>query len=369
MKLNNNSLKYRYLFAGGGTGGHLYPAIAIAQRIKELQPNSEILFVGTKNKIESRVVPKLGFRFKSITISGFNRQLSIKNILFPFKLIIGMVQALFINIKFKPQVAIGTGAYVSGPAIWGATFMGAKGVLLEQNSFPGITNRLLEKRAQKIFLSFEESKEHFRDPSKLNVSGNPIRVNITLSNKEEAKKSFGLDSTKKVLVIIGGSLGAKSINEAMKNNIEKLTSLGIEVLWQTGELYFDTYSSIENNSVKIVKYFDDVAKAYSAADLLIARAGATTIAEVAQIGIPVVFVPSPNVAANHQYKNAKVLVDADAAELIEDSDFNETIVDAVEKLIHDSEKLNNLKISIQKFAKPNAINTISNEIIKMASTI
>ena len=369
MKLINNSPKYRYLFAGGGTGGHLYPAIAVAQRIKELQPNSEILFIGTHDKIESRVVPKLGFKFKAIIISGFNRQLTIKNILFPFKLIIGMIQSLLINIKFKPQVAIGTGAYVSGPAIWGATFMGAKAVLLEQNSFPGITNRILEKRARKIYLSFEESKKHFRDASKLEVYGNPIRVNIVLSNKNDAKKSFGLDTSKKTLVIIGGSLGAKSINEAMKSNYEKLTSLGIEILWQTGEIYYNTYSSLETDNVKIVKYFDDVAKAYSAADLLIARAGATTIAEIAQIGVPVIFVPSPNVAANHQYKNAKVLVDSEAAELVEDSEFNEKVVLVVESTITDSDKLDKLKTNIKKFAKHDAIKTISNEIIKMASTI
>ncbi len=367
--MNNSSIKYRYLFAGGGTGGHLYPAIAIAQKIKELQPNSDILFIGSKNKIESRVVPNLGFKFKSIIISGFNRKLNIRNLLFPFKLIIGMIQSLLINIKFKPLVAIGTGAYVSGPAIWGATFMGAKAVLLEQNSYPGLTNRLLEKRARKIFLSFEESKKYFRDESKLEVSGNPIRVGIALSNKEEAKRSFGLDPSKKTLVVIGGSLGAKSINEAIKNNFEELTTLGIEILWQTGELYYNTYSSIKNESVKILKYLDDVAKAYSAADLLIARAGATTIAEVAQIGIPVIFVPSPNVAANHQYKNAKVLVDTEAAELIEDTEFNKKIVEVVKSIIFNKDELNKLKLNIKKFAKPDAIKTISNEIIKMASTI
>ncbi len=369
MKLDNNSIKYRYLFAGGGTGGHLYPAIAVAQRIRELQPNSEILFIGTKDKIESRVVPILGFKFKSIVISGFSRQLTMKNILFPIKLAIGMLQSLVINIKFKPQVAIGTGAYVSGPAIWGATFMGAKAVLLEQNSFPGLTNRLLEKRVRKIFLSFEESKKYFRDTSKLEVAGNPIRVDIILSDKKVAKANFSLDTSKKTLVIIGGSLGAKTINEGMKNNIERLISLGIQVLWQTGELYYDTYSSIETENIKIVKYFDDVAKAYSAADLLIARAGATTIAEIAQIGIPVVFVPSPNVAANHQFKNAKVLVDAEAAEFIEDSEFNENIVDVVKSIISNNEKLEKLKLNIKKFAKPDAINTISDEIIKMARAI
>jgi UDP-N-acetylglucosamine--N-acetylmuramyl-(pentapeptide) pyrophosphoryl-undecaprenol N-acetylglucosamine transferase len=368
VKLLSSQIKYRYLFAGGGTGGHIYPAIAIAQKIRELQPNSEIIFIGTKDKIESRVVPKLGFEFKPITISGFSRKLTIKNILFPFKLIAGMFQSLIINFKFKPQVAIGTGAYVSGPAIWGATFMGAKAVLLEQNSFPGITNRLLEKRVRKIFLSFEESKKHFRDSSKLVVSGNPIRIDIVISNKDEAKEHFGLDRTKKTLVVIGGSLGAKSINDAIKNNLNELLSLGINILWQTGEYYFNSYSSLENENVKIVKYIDDVALAYSAADLLMARAGATTIAEVAQIGLPVLFIPSPNVAANHQYKNAKVLKDAKAAELIEDSNINSELVKSIKNLINNDSKLKTLKTNIKTFAKPNAIRIISNEIIKMAST-
>ena len=365
----SNEIKYRYLFAGGGTGGHLYPAIAIAQKIKELQPNSEIIFIGTKDKIESRVVPKLGFEFRPIIISGFSRKLTIKNILFPFKLIAGMMQSLIINFKFKPHVAVGTGAYVSGPAIWGATFMGAKAILLEQNSFPGITNRLLEKRARKIFLSFEESKKYFKDSSKLEVAGNPIRVDIKLTDKNEAKTEFGLEYSKKTLVIIGGSLGAKSINEAIKNNIDKIISLGINVLWQTGENYYESYSTLESENIKITKYFDDIAKAYSAADLLLARAGATTIAEVAQIGLPVIFVPSPNVAADHQYKNAKVLKDANAAELIGDSGIDTKLISIINSLINNENKLETLRTNIKAFANPNAIKTISNEIIKMAATI
>ncbi len=164
--MTNSKIKYRYLFAGGGTGGHLYPAIAVAQKIRELQPDSDILFIGTKTKIEAKVVPQMNFNFKSIWISGFSRKMNLANILFPLKVIIAMLQALIINIKFKPHVAVGTGAYVSGPAIWGATFMGAKGVLLEQNSFPGITNRLLEKKVRKIFLSFEDSKKYFREEEK-----------------------------------------------------------------------------------------------------------------------------------------------------------------------------------------------------------
>ena len=268
----NNKATYRFLFAGGGTGGHLYPAIAVAQKIKELQPDSEIMFIGTKTKIEARVVPALGFNFKSVWISGFSRRFKINNLLFPIKLFVAMMQSLFINIKFKPQVAIGTGAYVSGPAIWGATFMGAKGVLLEQNSFPGITNRLLEKRVKKIFLSFEESKKFFKRKDILEVVGNPVRTNIVLTDKTETKQSFGLDGTKKTLVIIGGSLGAKTINEAIKNNIAELIRMDLQVLWQTGERYYETYFPLQSENVRVVKYFDDISKAYSAADLLITRA-------------------------------------------------------------------------------------------------
>lgn len=367
--MTNTKVKYRYLFAGGGTGGHLYPAIAVAQKIRELQPNSEILFIGTKNKIEARVVPKMNFEFKSIWISGFSRRLNLKNLLFLVKLFVSMFQSLVICIKFKPQVAIGTGAYVSGPAMWGATFMGAKGVLLEQNSFPGITNRLLEKKVRKIFLSFDESKKYFKDQDKLVVSGNPIRVDILKANQSDAKKSFGLNSAKKTLVIVGGSLGAKTINESIKNNLESLTELGIDILWQTGEIYYNTYCSLQSESVKIVKYFDNIAMAYSAADLIIARAGATTIAEVAFLGLPVIFVPSPNVAANHQFKNAEVLKIANASELIEDVKLNETIVEKVKNLIFDDKQLTEFSNNIKTFSKPDAVNLIAKEIIKLASII
>jgi len=367
--LNNTTIKYRYLFAGGGTGGHLYPAIAVAQKIKVLQPNSEILFIGTKNKIEANVVPQMNFKFKSIWISGFSRQVNLKNLLFPLKLVVSLIQSLLICIKYKPHVAIGTGAYVSGPTLWGANIMGAKGVLLEQNSYPGLTNRLLEKKVEKIFLSFEESKKYFKDQSKLIVSGNPIRINITLSSKEIAKANYNLDISKKTLVIIGGSLGAKTINESIKNNLEKLVNLGIEILWQTGAKYYDEFKNLQSSNVKVVKYFNDVANAYSSADLIIARAGATTIAEVAYLGLPVIFVPSPNVAANHQFKNAKVLENKNAAELIEDSKLNAQIVKKVEELIFSSEQLNKLSVNIKKFAKPEAINIIANDIIKLASII
>ena len=365
--MTNSPIKYRFLFAAGGTGGHLYPAIAVAQKIKELLPNSEILFIGTKNKIEARVVPQMNFRFKSIWISGFSRQLNFRNLIFPFKLIVSMIQSLLICIKFKPHVAIGTGAYVSGPAMWGANIMGAKGVLLEQNSYPGLTNRLLEKKVERIFLSFEESKKYFKDQAKLAVSGNPIRINIAIRSKAEAKSIYNLDVSKKTLVIVGGSLGAKTINESIKNNLGKLINLDIEILWQTGAKNYDEFKNLQSSNVKVVKYFDDISIAYSVADLIIARAGATTIAEVAYLGLPVIFVPSPNVAANHQFKNADVLKKVNAAELIEDSKLNQQIVEKVEKLIFSANRLNELSSNIQKFSKPEAVDIIANEIIKLAS--
>ncbi len=365
--MGNNQLIYRFLFAGGGTGGHLYPAIAVAQKLLELQPESKILFVGTKKKIEARVLPKLGFNFKTIWISGITRKITIKNLLFPLKLVISMFQSLLISIKYKPHVAIGTGAYVSGPAIWGASFMGARVVLMEQNSYPGLTNRLLEKKASKIFVSFEESKKYFRDSSKLINSGNPIRVDIKLQDKETALQHFELAKDKKTLVIIGGSLGAGSINEAIEKNLDSLKELGIQVLWQTGEYYFKKFRKYNSDLVKVEKYFDNISLTYSIADLLIVRAGATTIAELAALGLPVIFVPSPNVAEDHQYKNAKVLYDSEAAELIRDNEISDKIIGKVKELIFNDDKLKKYRDNIKKFAKPDAANIIANEIIKLAS--
>lgn len=366
--MSKDQLTYRFLFAGGGTGGHLYPGIAVAHKILELQPNAKILFVGTKKKIEARVLPKLGLEFKSIWISGFSRKMTFKNLLLPLKLIISMLQSLFISIKFKPQVAIGTGAYVSGPAIWGASVVGARVVLLEQNSYPGVTNRLLERKAERIFISFEESKKYFRDPSKLVNSGNPIRVDIQSESREKSFEYFELDPNKKTLVIIGGSLGAGSVNKAIEKNLQQLKELGIQILWQTGEGYFDNYQKYDDEVVRVEKYFDNISLTYDVADLLIVRAGATTIAEVAALELPVIFVPSPNVAENHQYKNAKVLYDSNAAELITDKEISDSVVEVVKRLIFNSEKLNEYRNNIKKFAKPDAANIIANEIIKLAQS-
>lgn len=364
--MSKEQLTYRFLFAGGGTGGHLYPAIAVAQKLEEIESKSNILFVGTKKKIEGRVIPNLGYKFKTIWISGISRRQSFKNLLFPVKLVVSMFQSLLVSMKFKPRVAIGTGAYVSGPALWGASVMGARLFLMEQNSYPGLTNRLLEKKAEKIFVSFEESKKYFRDPSKVVNSGNPIRIDIQLQNREQAINNLGLHQSKKTLVIIGGSLGARSINEAIAKNLVELKDLGIQIIWQTGEIYYNDYKKYNDEFVKVEKYIDDISLTYSVTNLLIARAGATTIAEVAALGLPVIFVPSPNVADNHQFKNAEVLLDSNAAELIKDKDFSDVVVEEVKKLLFNEEKLNEYRINIKKFAKPNAAEFIANEILKSA---
>ena len=360
---------YRFLLAGGGTGGHIYPALAVAQQIKLLKPESEILFVGTKKKIESRVVPQYGFDFRSIWISGFSRKLTMENILFPLKVIVSMIQSLMIVMKFKPRVAIGSGAYVSGPSIWASSVFGSKIILLEQNSYPGITNRILEKRAEEIHITFDESKKYFREQKKLKLTGNPVRVNLKMIERSDALKQFDLATDKKTILILGGSGGARSINDAIANSINELVENNIQVIWQTGELYYEGNKKYNNNMIRVLPFIDDMSAAFSACDLLVARAGATTITEVSFLGIPVVFVPSSNVAANHQYKNAKAISDQSAAILIEDKNLKSSLVKTVIDVIHDDKKLDELKKNISAFAKPNAALVIAENAIKMAEIV
>ncbi|MCX7797870.1 MAG: undecaprenyldiphospho-muramoylpentapeptide beta-N-acetylglucosaminyltransferase [Melioribacter sp.] len=357
---------YRFIFAGGGTGGHLYPAIAVAERVRALKPEAEILFVGTKNKIEAQVVPEHNFNFSTILISGFSRKFSFNNLLFPIKLFIGTIQSLIINMKFKPRVAIGTGAYISGPVIWTASLMGSKIVLLEQNSYPGLTNRLLEKKADEIHLTYEESKKYFREKQKLYVTGNPVRINLKLIDKQEALKKFNLSYSKKTLLVLGGSLGAKSINNVVANFIEEVIKNDIQIIWQTGVKYFDEYKKYQKEGIRILPFISDMQAAYSACDLVLARAGATTIAEISSIGLPVIFVPSTNVAANHQYLNAKVLTENNAAILIEDNNLQNEFLPKVIEIINDEEKLTTLKKNIKQFSRPEAANIIAERIIKLA---
>jgi len=364
--MNGSGKKYRFLFAGGGTGGHLFPAVAVAEKIKSKLPGADILFIGTKSKIEGTVVPKLGYKFKSIWIKGFSRKLSFENILFPAKVIVSIIQSIFINMKFKPEVAIGSGGYVSGPAIYGASLVGAKIILIEQNSFPGVTTKLLSKYADEIHVGFDDSKKYFSDQKKVFTTGNPVRQNLGSVKKEEALKDFNLSSAKKTLLIIGGSLGAGSINKAVAEIVERLKQKEIQVIWQTGKNYFETYKNLSSQNILIMPFINNMDAAYSACDLLVARAGATTIAEILALGIPAILVPSPNVAENHQYFNAKSLADKNAAILIEDKDINLNLIHEILAVIHDEKKLVELGSNAHALGKPDAAEIIADRAINFA---
>lgn len=367
--MSSSRTQYRFLFAAGGTGGHLYPAVAVADEIKKIKPESEILFVGTKDRIEGRVIPKLGYNFKSIWIKGFARKFNWSNLLFPFRLLISVFQSLAISMKFKPKVAIGTGGYVAGPSIWASSVMGAKIILMESNSYPGITTRLLERYADEVHLSFDISKKYLRRQNILKLTGNPVRENLGTIDKAEAKRFFGLDENKKTILVLGGSLGASSINNAIEKCLNTVVENNLQMIWQTGKNYYERYKNLNFAAVKIFDFVEDMNKAYSACDLLVARAGATTIAELNVLGLPAILIPSPNVAENHQYHNAKALVDKNAAVMIQDDELNSKLFETILSVINDSKKLEELSFNAKSLAKPNAAREIALNAIQYAQTV
>jgi len=358
--------RFKFLFAGGGTGGHLFPAVAVAEKIRSILPEADILFVGTKTRIEGKVVPKLGFVFKSIWIKGVSRRITINNLIFPLKLIVSLVQSIIINLKFRPSVAIGTGGYVAGPAIWGSSLVGAKIILIEQNSYPGVTTRLLQNFADEIHLSYEDSKKYFRNERKLYITGNPVREYLVRTDKADAVKKFGLNPKRKTLLILGGSLGASSINTVVASNLKSITDLDIQIIWQTGREYYEKYKELSSEKVWISEFIENMNDAYSACDLVLARAGATSIAEILFLGVPAILVPSPNVAANHQYYNAKSLTDKGAAILLEDKDLNLKLLNEVKSNLLDDSKLSEMSRLAKLSSKPEAAAIIAQRAISYA---
>lgn len=357
---------YRFLFAGGGTGGHLFPVVAVAEKIRSLKPESEILFLGTRSKIEGRVVPKLGFQFKPIWIKGFARKFAVENFLFPVKLMVSVFQSIFYCMKFKPRVAIGSGGYVAGPAIFAANLFGAKIILLEQNSYPGITTRLLEKYAQEIHVSYENSKKYFKRNKPLFVTGNPVRNVNALFNKEIALHKLQLSPDKKTLLLLGGSLGAKKLNQVMAQALPLLLENNLQIIWQTGSLYYDRYKHFQNENCKVMAFVEDMQLVYSACDTVISRAGATTLAEITSFGLASILIPSPNVAENHQYFNAKSLVDAGAAILLEEKNIEENFTKEILSLIKNENQLKTFRANAKAIGKPNAAEEIARRALMLA---
>ena len=349
----------RVIISGGGTGGHIFPAISIADEIKKRNPNAKILFVGAIGKMEMHRVPKAGYKITGLPISGFQRKFTLSNFLLPFKILKSLLKARKIIKKFKPQLVIGVGGYASGPTLKMANWLKIPTVIQEQNSFPGKTNRILSKSASSICCAYEGVKEHF-PPQKVVITGNPIRNNVidVLNKKQEAIDFFGLDSSKKTILVIGGSLGARSLNKCIRKNRKRLNDSEIQVIWQCGKLYHASLSQLfklgKYPNIYLHQFIDRMDLAYAAADYIISRSGAISVSELCAIGKPVILVPSPNVTDDHQTKNAMELVERGAALLVKDSEVKEHLIDKVFMISKDKELSTSLGVEISKLSITNA---------------
>lgn len=359
------------MISGGGTGGHIYPAISIAQSLQSILTEVDILFVGAEGKMEMRKVPEAGFKIVGLWISGIQRSLSLQNLMFPFKLISSLWKAFKLIKSFKPDAVIGVGGYASGPLLFAASFKKVPCLIQEQNSYAGLTNKLLASRVDKICVAHEGMEKYF-PKEKLVVTGNPVRSTISggLSIRPQAMEHFELNPDKKTVLIVGGSLGARSVNEMIMAGLPRFLEKDIQVIWQTGGYYYQEMLSRVGEIAPTVKIFDFISEmklAYAAADVVISRAGALSIAELMLTGKPSILVPSPNVAEDHQTINARALVDRDAAIMVKDEEGIEKLVEVTIQLLSEPEKQNRLAENIKKMAHPNASNDIANEVIKMLS--
>lgn len=356
----------KFIISGGGTGGHIYPAIAIANELKNKFPDAEFLFVGAKDKMEMQKVPQAGYQIKGLWIAGLQRKLTLKNAMFPFKLLSSLWNSFLILKKFKPDVVIGTGGFASGAVLKMANILNIPTVVQEQNSYPGITNKLLAKKASSICVAYE-NLERFFPKEKTKLTGNPVRQDlISVENKrEEAIDYFNLDKTKKTLLVLGGSLGARRINQLIAKELDFFLENNIQVIWQCGKLYQEQYQNHSATNIQVVSFIDRMDLVYAAADFIISRSGASSVSELCIIGKPTIFIPSPNVAEDHQTKNANAICDKNGAILIKESNLDNYFEAIFEELISDEEKQMMLSQNIKKLAKPNATKDIVEEIVKL----
>lgn len=363
----------RVIISGGGTGGHVFPAIAIADALMQSAPATEILFVGAHGKLEMDRVPKAGYKMEGLNITGFQRKLSLKNLAFPFKLAGSMARALWIVRKFRPDVAVGVGGYASGPVLRIAGWLGVPTVLQEQNSYAGVTNRILAARASLVCVAYQ-GMEKFFPKHKLLFTGNPVRKDILENriNKSDALETLRLDQNKKTVLIFGGSLGAGTINAAVRKNADLLMSANdINLIWQVGKAYYDEYKTCSlagRSDVLILPFIENMDVAYSAADVVVCRAGALTISELSVLGKAAILIPSPNVAEDHQTANARSLTDKKAALMIRDDEAGDKLVTMVRWLLDEPRHIMELEENIGFFARPHAATQIAAEILKLCKT-
>jgi len=361
----------RAIISGGGTGGHIFPAIAIADEIKRRNPEAEILFVGATGKMEMEKVPDAGYKIEGLEIVGLKRKLALSNFILPFKIIKSVLKAKKIVKKFQPEVVVGVGGYASGPTLKAASMMKFPTALQEQNAFAGKTNKLLSKKAKVICVAYE-GLERFFPSANIVLTGNPTRKDMvdTEGKKDEAYKHYGFDPNKKTVLVIGGSLGARTLNDSMVGDIEKLRDSGIQVLWQCGKLYndrlVDELKETDMGGVKMVQFIMRMDLAYAMADVVISRAGAISVSELCLVKKPTILVPSPNVAEDHQTKNAMALVEKNAAILVKDIEAKEQLVSTALELIENEYACEGLIKNITELGKPNATIEIVNELEKIA---
>ena len=358
--------QYKFILSGGGTGGHIYPAIAIANELKSRFPDAEFLFVGAKDKMEMQKVPQAGYNIKGLWISGLQRRLTFDNALFPVKLLSSLFTSRTIIKQFKPDVVIGTGGFASGPLLQVAAIAGIPTVIQEQNSFPGITNKLLSKKANKICVAYE-NLERFFPKEKMILTGNPVRQDLIdiESKREEAIQFFKLDPNKKTVLVLGGSLGARRVNQLIEKELANMLSQNVQVIWQCGKLYLNDYKKYNSANVQVVAFIERMDLVYAAADIVLSRAGASSVSELCIVGKPVIFIPSPNVAEDHQTKNAQAIVNKKGALMLKESELDSQFGLVFEVLLKDQGKQNQLSENIKLLAMPEATKQIVDEIVKL----
>ena len=364
----------KVIISGGGTGGHVFPAIAIADELKKSDENIDLLFVGARGRMEMERVPKAGYPIEGLWISGLQRRLTWKNILFPIKLLHSLTKASKIIKRFRPDVVVGVGGYASGPTLYQAARMKIPSLIQEQNSFPGITNRWLASKVDKICTAYAGMQKWFPE-SKTVLTGNPVRQTLKDRSvtREQACAHYGLEARKKTIFIVGGSLGARTLNESVEGSVALLKQQSeVQILWQVGKMYFDEFRQLEAqqlDQVVMVDFIDRMDLAYRLADVVIARAGALTVSELCLLGKPAMLVPSPYVAEDHQTKNAQALVDQDAAVLIPDQEARRHLMQRALELVIDDQECKRLGNNIQQFAKPQATRDIVKEILALVHKV
>lgn len=358
----------RFILSGGGTGGHIFPAIAIANELKRRHPASEILFVGASDKMEMQKVPQAGYKIEGLWIAGIQRKLTLDNLMFPLKLVSSLMRSRKIVTRFKPDVVIGTGGFASGPLLKAAASMGVPTLIQEQNSHPGITNKWLSKEAKKICVAYD-NLDRFFPADKIVLTGNPVREDIiTEGDRTEAISKFGLDPRKKTLLVLGGSLGSRRINQLIDKELVWLLAQDVQIIWQCGKFYFEEYRHHgDKENVKVLSFVDRMDLVYAVADVVISRSGASSVSELCIVGKPVLFIPSPNVAEDHQTKNAQSIVDKQGALMLKEAQLDTQFQQVFSNVLTSAEKRLKLSDNIKKLAKVNATNDIVNEIEKLLS--